>query len=440
MDQIKARIFGAYHILHELKKYQKLCAQFFTYAFGMVLIRSISLLCAPITMLILTTEDYGLLALANSFTSLFSSILGLGLRQALPLYYFQYTQPSRNRLIRRISFTYLSYAAPVLLIAFLNLSRCNNYFFLNHAPTHIIIICLLIAFCYFFVELIYQLLQYQQDTWTLTKLQTSIALITVACNMIFLYIFRWGPISILLGQAVGMLCVLLTHRTIFAHIFTQSIANDYTCISMRRYILQGLPFVPSMLCGLLLASGDRWALAHLSTLHNVGIYSLANTLAQFTNMIILYALTGSYMPYLLKRFNEHMQPIALIEKENKRIMWLCMCASFIVLCIGFSIIKPLALWCIPQKFHEAINYMGILLIGSIFYLGTHFLNCLIQFHKKTLFLGFVLFIPALLNIGLNLLLIPLCGIYGCVIATLMAYVVYFLITFGYNKRLCDQAM
>ena len=89
-----------------------------------------------------------------------------------------------------------------------------------------------------------------------------------------------GPISILLGQLIGMLCALFMHKDMLITPLRQKINADYSCIPMRIYVAQSLPFVPSMLCGALLASGDRWALAHLSSLHNVGIYSLANTLAQ----------------------------------------------------------------------------------------------------------------------------------------------------------------
>ena len=49
-------------------------------------------------------------------------------------------------------------------------------------------------------------------------------------------------------------------------------------------------------------------------------------------MIILYALTGSYMPYLLKNFAADEKSIASIEQENKRIMWFCMAMSFLLLC------------------------------------------------------------------------------------------------------------
>ena len=75
MHQIKARISGVYRIAQELKKYQTLCIQFFTYAFGMVLMRGITVLFAPITMFMLSPEDYGLLALANGFISIIAACL-----------------------------------------------------------------------------------------------------------------------------------------------------------------------------------------------------------------------------------------------------------------------------------------------------------------------------------------------------------------------------
>lgn len=437
MHHIKTYISHAQRLVIELKKYQAVSTHFFSFACATILIRSISLISAPLTMLVLTPEDYGLLALANSFISMLCAVLGLGLRQALPFYYFRYTEPGRILLLRKVSAVYASVAGVISVITLCNMHRCNDYFFLSHANMSIIAISLCIAFFYFFVELAYQLLHYKQEAWALAKLQMCTALITIACNLFFLCILRLGPISILLGQAVGMFFVLCRHAPFFYNLANKPLEPEYTCVSMKTYIAQGLPFIPSMLCGVLLASGDRWALAHISTLHNVGIYSLANTLAQCANMMILYALSGSYMPYLLKKFNEQPENILLLEKENKRIMVICMLAGSIVLCVGFGIVKPV-LFYIPIKFREAINYMGILLIGSIFYLGTQFLNCLMQYKHKSIFLGFVLCIPALLNICLNLLLIPMCGLYGCVVATLIAYIIYFLITLWYNRRLCNS--
>ena len=132
---------------------------------------------------------------------------------------------------------------------------------------------------------------------------------------------------------------------------------------------------------------------------------------------------------------ENKDHVIELEQENKRAMWASMLASFILLTIGFATGKPLLYWLMPEVFHEAIGYMYMLLLGSIFLLGTYFLNCLIQFKKKSLFLGMVLCLPASMNVLLNMLLIPYLGLYGCVLATLISYISYFVITFAYNLSL-----
>jgi O-antigen/teichoic acid export membrane protein len=428
---------GADHILQEVKKYRPIIIQFFIFSFGVLFTRGISLVFAPITMHILSPTDYGLLALANSFISILSACLGLGLRQALPLFYFEYSRQKKIDLIHDIIYIYTLIALPTLLLILCHLQFINQFIFMSKASYSLLILSLFISCIYFFVELFYQLLQYQQKAWLLTKIQSSIALIIIACNIFFLCIMQWGLISILLGQAIGMTCVLAIGIKTYCQKKVPVLINMHRTVkSMRSYIWYGLPFIPSMLFCTLLSSGDRWVLAYLSSMHNVGIYSLANTLTQLVNMIILYAITGSYMPYLLNKFHAHRETMSSIEQENKKIMWFCMCISFLMLTIGFGCTKSILYWLIPHKFHEAINYMGLLLIGSVFYLGTHFLNCLIQYHKKSRFLGFVLILPACLNIVLNILLVPYFSIYGCVIATLISYIIYFFITLLYNKKLC----
>ena len=428
-----------YHLFDELKKYAPIIKQFFTFACGALFTRGLTLLFAPITMQILSPADYGLLALANSFISILTALLGLGLRQMLPLEYFHAQQEDRFKLIGDIICMYLFISIPIMLILSFNVNMINRYLFVGQAPWLLLATSLFISFIYFFVELIYQLLQYQQQAWTLTKLQGGITTLMIVLNLFFLCIIRLGASSIFLGQAIGMCIVCLIGLRLFmqqhgiAHINLKRALG-----SMGSYIIMGLPFIPSMLFGVLLASGDRWVLAHLSTLHNVGIYSVANTLGQLANMIVFYAITGSYMPYMLNRFAESNNNIIRLEQENKRAMWASMLASFILLTIGFATGKSLLYWLIPVAFHESIGYMYMLLLGSIFLLGTYFLNCLIQFKKKSLFLGMVLCLPASMNVLLNMLLIPYLGLYGCVLATLISYISYFVITFAYNSSLLKK--
>lgn len=116
-------------------------------------------------------------------------------------------------------------------------------------------------------------------------------------------------------------------------------------------------------------------------------------------------------------------------------MYYSMIGFFVLITAGYSICKPILYYLLPIAYHEAVDYIWFILMGSVFLMGTYFANCLIQYHKKRYFLGFALLLPATLNVALNILLIPQYRIYGCVFATLTSYVSYFALTLWYNKRI-----
>lgn len=438
-------IQSAIHYIHQYiaihKEYTFIIKRFVTFACGSFFTRSITLLLAPITMQLLTPADYGLLALTNSFISILTALLGLGLRQMLPLHYFTIEKEHRASIIIDITCIYLIISIPILCILSCNLAILNEYLFLGQASHPLLYISLFISFIYFFVELFYQILQYHQEAWHLTKIQAVITLFTICCNLFCLCILNLGVCSIFIGQAMGMIFgFFVSIQEVWDYNYREHLNIRRSLHSIRSYLSMGLPFIPSMLFGLLLASGDRWVLARLSTMHNVGIYSVANTLAQLANMIIFYAITGSYMPYMLNSFAHNRDNIIQLEAKNKLAMWSCMLASFVLISIGFASSKWILYFFIPKAFQASIGYMYLLLLGSIFLLGTQFLNCLIQCKKKSLFLGLILCLPASLNVLLNIILIPYLELYGCVLATLISYISYFMITYAYNVRLLKKAL
>jgi O-antigen/teichoic acid export membrane protein len=222
--------------------------------------------------------------------------------------------------------------------------------------------------------------------------------------------------------------------------FCAQIPNKAT---VSHYLFLGLPFIPGMLCSWLLASGDRLMLARYGSLENVGIYSIADSVCQLFTILVLQPWNSSYLPYILKKYTEsssHIcaQKLIIIERENQKLMWVSMAGLATLIVAGLYIFRPLLLIFLSPAYHEALNYLLLLLLGSVFLYGAHCASTFIQFHKKSGFLAFSLTIPAILNIILNSILIPRYAIYGCVIATLLSYLAYFLITLGYNQYLLTQ--
>jgi len=409
---------------------------FLIYSFSSLLLRGMSVITAPITMNILSPSQYGLLALANSFISILTLFLGLGLRQAFSLEFFHCTLEQQKAMLNDIIITYLTCTTIIFALLFTFHSTINNLVFAGHATRTLIFISLLICFVYFFVELFYQVLQYQTKAKQLALTQAGIAIITIALQLTLLIYFKLGVTSMLLAQLVGM-CIAASIG-LKAYLKKNGPAHinvPRSLRAMRNYLKLGLPFIPSVLFGWILSSGDRWVLAQLSSMHAVGIYSLADAFGQLFHLLVLYPMSCSYLPHMLRTFAQDKDNLLAIEQWNQKNMIYSMTGIAALITVGYVLCKPILYYLLPIAYHEAVDYIWFILMGYVFLMGTYFANCLIQYHKKSYFLGLSLLLPATLNIALNFVLIPQYQIYGCVFATLLSYASYFGITLWYNMYL-----
>lgn len=413
---------------------------FFIVSFGSLMLRGISIALVPFTLNMLSPSDYGLLSLFTSFNTILIAILGLGLRQSFYLEYFHCQAEERKNMTNSIVGIYLLIATPLTFILFAAYPIINHALFCNAATPFLIALSLGYCFLFFFVELFYQHLQYESKALPLTILQTAIALITFVLTIFFVYRMQLGVQGVLLSSlcSVTLACGVGGYHYIKARYF-DSFTFQQSRQDIAFHLRQGIPFIPGVLFAWILSSGDKWVLAQYSTLHDVGIYAVADAFSQLFYVVILYPLSGSYLPWLFKQFASNKKNIAILEHNNKKIMYNSMFGLASLITIGYMFGKPILYWILPSKYHEAILYIWLILMGNVFWMGTYFACALIQYHKKSYFLGLAICLPAFLNIGLNVALISTLGTYGCALATLLAYIAYFFLILGYNKRLLSQS-
>lgn len=412
---------------------------FLIYGCGSILLRGITIFLAPITLNILTPAHYGLFSLVTSFNNIFIACIGLGLRQVFYIEYFHCDDVERKSMTNTILGIYVLINVPIIILCACNSQLLNAYVFNNNATPTLIFLCLLYSFIFFFVELFYQHLQYASKALSLTMLQITAALTTLSCTVYFLWWLRLGIIGILCGYIMGLLGVFC------ASIYWYMKENYWATFSFKQtkekffsYIILGLPFIPSILFAWALSSGDKWVLTHYATLHDVGIYAIADAFSQLFYMVVLYPLGSSYVPWLFSSFAQNKHDLMCIERKNRKMMYVTMLCTALLITVGYILGKPIIYWVLPHHYHESVRYVWLILMGNVFLMGTYFASGIIQYHKKTYFLAFALCVPALLNICLNILLIPYFGIYGCAGATLFAYFCYFVVTVLYNKHLCKK--
>ncbi len=409
---------------------------FFIYSFGSFFLRIVSMIIVPLNMRMLTPADYGTLSLITAFITITTAIIGLGLRQVLSLEYFHHDAAQKKKIVNELITIYTLGAIPLVAIVFLMRSFIIHTVFLDAISPFTFIATLVIIGLFFYVELMYQILQYERMAIPLTIIQIVIALIISGNTVLFVWPLQWGFAGIinaqLIGACVGFSIAIMLYKN---HCYHDHFSRDHALTKTRYYLIAGLPFIPGIISNWMLSSADRWVLAYYGSLNDVGIYAIADLFAQLFYTLILMPWAGSYIPYIMNRYRENKNNLAAIEKENKRIMIMSMATATGLIALAYLTMQPVLRFILPSNYHPALPYIWILLMGQVFLLGTYFASCLIQFHKHRIFLALSLAAPAILNVVLNVMLVPGWGITGCALATLISYVFYFTITLAYNKKI-----
>jgi O-antigen/teichoic acid export membrane protein len=405
---------------------------FLIYSAGNILLRCITAGTSFIAITFLTPKEFGLLALLNNFIAITPIFLNLGLRQGYFLEYCHINKAQQKEMLHHIIFIYLTLAIPVIILAIASTGWINKTLFLGEANSKLILTALAICFIHFFVELLLQVFRYQTKSSKLIILQSSMAIITLLGNILLVYFFQLKTWGILLGNLIGMLSIAIFGM----YQYLKKVCHTHYPVikswgKTKYYLKLGLPFIPNIIFYWILTSSDRWILARLSGLEDVGIYSLADSFCQLFHLLILYPLSASYIPDMLEKFSKlKNQPAKLqdLEKQNLKLMWIFMALACVAIVVGFVASKQIFYWLIPTKYHAARNFILILLLGQVFYMGTYFSTIRFIYLKQPKIILWTTFIAASTNIFLNLILTPYFGLYGCTWATFISFGLMFFLS------------
>jgi O-antigen/teichoic acid export membrane protein len=190
----------------------------------------------------------------------------------------------------------------------------------------------------------------------------------------------------------------------------------------KSKIIQALKFGPAFAIGtflfILIDVVDRFILEHYVTIENLGLYSVAYTLA-FVLMALNKGVTKALQPYIIKKTKLNDESILLETlNKSKRFINIVTFSSTIIFLLLIEFFVKLTF---ANSYHAALEYMLFLSIVPMFYAHYNiYSSVLIAYGKKKFFLtsmSYGLFV----NIGFNLILIPFIGVYGAIISTILAY-------------------
>ncbi|HZU82851.1 MAG TPA: polysaccharide biosynthesis C-terminal domain-containing protein, partial [Polyangiaceae bacterium] len=225
-----------------------------------------------------------------------------------------------------------------------------------------------------------------------------------------------GPIGVVVGNFTGTLCVyavLLGYRR-----FQLGLEFDRTLL--RRMQGFGLPLVPAALALWAINFIDRLFLIHIAGKSETGLYALGVRVASaVTFMMIAFQTAWPAFAYSIEDDDEAKRAYAYV------LTYVLFATCWLALALG--LLSPWIVHVLSSSpsFYPASRVVTLLAFSIAAYAGYTVVAIGIGRARRTQFNWVVTGAAAVLNIVLNVLLIPSHGMMGAAIATVAAYAAMF---------------
>ena len=413
-------------MLQDIKKTSKHTS---IYALSNIAIKAIGLVLLPLytNEAYLSPDDFGALALLEATVQILISLLSFALGSSLTRWYWDDKYKNKQK---SIFFTILAFLViiniPSLYLLISNAPILAKLIFQSISYTYLLRISFITVFIRIFNTLILQLLQLQYKSIFYAILNSIRLTIILTLTVFAITKYDRGLDGIWEAALIGELVILI----ITVPYILKNIRFSIEWYILKEMIKYSYPLVISNIAVIALTVTDRYMLHYMSGLAVTGVYSLGLRLANTLKIIITDSIMSALSPLRMKKIND--------TNNHRFFSKIATYTSYIfilaLICVSLFSLEAIKIITKTKEYWEAASIIGILGFAFLFsLLRINFTTGLI-ITKKTKILGSLTFISAILNIGLNLIFIPIWGIYGAAIATLCAQILYMILTYRYAQK------
>lgn len=379
---------------------------------GKICTQLITFFLLPVYTAVLSNEEYGVVDLLNTLTSLLLPIATLQIEQGV----FRYLIDCReNKEKQTTLITTIMRFMIIQLIICIIIFLCASPFIHNEYK-YFLMANLVMGM---FSTILLQICRGLGDNPTYAIGSFITGALTVVLNVIFIVSLHWGAYGMLGATAISnLLCsvYIFMKKKIYKYIKPK----QYDKTTLKEIIKYSVPLIPNMISWWIVSASDRTIISAVIGIAQNGIYSAANKFSGvFTTLYSVFNLTWT-------------ESASININSEDRDEFFSKILDFVIrffgcLCLGTIAVMPFVFnVLINEKFAEAYYQIPILILGSVFNILVSFIGSIYVAKKLTKEIAKTSVIAAIINIGVNVVLIKSIGLYAASISTVIAYVLMFI--------------
>lgn len=407
---------------------RRLFKDFAVYGIGDLLLKAISIFTFPIYTRLFTVEQYGILNTVATVTGLASAILVLGSDSAYARYFFDAEDDEGRQTVTSTALLSVSVwsLAAAMVLTFLS-RKISSWTF--ETPEFATLFTLSLASIPLTLanSICAQALRNQFRASLFSALNAATVVLTIVLTLVCVLVLNLGLSGVLTGGLIAAGIILPIRLWFIRDLIRLRFSADL----LGKLLSYGLPLVPTSLAYWVFTGSDRIVLSKLSTLEQVGLYSVANQMCMI-GAFLYNALGQAWSPHAMEIYS---------KDEKKASEFFGQVMTFIL--VGFGIFavgisafarEALLLLATPE-FVGAAAAVAPLALGFVAYATTQVTGIGISLKKKTYYFAVFAWLAAILNVVLNIVTVPSGGMIASAWATAAAYTFLTIAYFFVAQRL-----
>ncbi len=380
---------------------------------GKFALQGVAFFTTPIFTRFLTPEDYGYTSLYTSWLAILSLIEGLQVSGSIGNARLEYGEEKLPKYLSSImSVSTISF---IIILIFASIFHNMLADVMELAP-HMVLLVVVHSFCVFIINFEIARLDQLKKVEKSTVLSLVQTLLVVILSLTFVIISKQDnkANAKIYGQAIPAIIFGII-IFVLVYIRGKTVWNkDY----IRFCLLLTLPLIVHGIGHLIFSQSDRIMLQKMQGEASLGIYSVAFSLCSVLS-IIYNATNVAWLPFYLD-YKEQDNTVEILS-HSKRYIQFFMLLSIGFILLSYDVYKIMA----PAEYYDGMKIIPLFVLANFFSFTYLFPVNFEFFKKKTQLIPIATFAAAVINIGINWLLIPRYGILGAAIGTLVAHILLY---------------
>ncbi|MGG3906090.1 lipopolysaccharide biosynthesis protein [Geobacillus stearothermophilus] len=379
----------------------------------------------------LSTSDYGEYALIVATVGFINALLFQWIRLVILRFLPKYKKEGKEFLLLGTLFTtYLVILLGITLISIVVLLT-------EIVPVHLVLCIVLLIISQSIFETILELLRsllYSRIYGILSVSKATISLLVA----LFLIKMGFGSFGIVIGLLLGSslpiiaLYVLLKKQE---RLYELKQLWNFNYSLLKELLSYGLPLTSTLLLSFIMNQSDRLLISWMIGKSEVGVYSVAYDLTQQTIIMLMMVVNLAAYPLCIRALENGGIESAQRQVRESAVALLLIAFPATVGIIALS--NSISSSVLGRDFSAGVADIMPIVATSVLIQGmkSYYFDLSFQLGKKTVLQIWPVLFGSIVNIILNLVLIPLYKSEGAVLATLVSYIIAIVLSWKLGKKL-----